>query len=110
MSNTLRCKVVVRIPYLRYLKLSHLLYHRVPISRCAKINCFFVNETFGVMLISPDRRSTASLEILYTITLAIPSALVAFSLVNAELRMSARSETRRGYATAWQMVLALRRL
>jgi hypothetical protein len=47
---------------------------------------------------------------LYTITLAIPSALVAFSLVNAELRMSARSETRRGYATAWQMVLALRRL
>ena len=34
---------------LRYLKLSHLLYHRVPISRCAKINCYFVNETFGVM-------------------------------------------------------------
>jgi hypothetical protein len=40
---------------LRYLKLSHLLYHRVPISRCAKINHFLVNENFGVMLISPDR-------------------------------------------------------
>ena len=40
---------------LRYLKLSRLLYHRVPISRCAKINRFLVNENFGVMLNSPDR-------------------------------------------------------